>query len=125
MNINDRAGMPRKQRDVKYEETVRMLWGYAGRVDLVPGASRNGGRRMVWKYFKVQMDHSADKAYFSVRSLPSEAHCPSYCMDEPDSAMAEPGPDVRCECGVVHDGSGHDCEDSERGAGFVYNVRQG
>jgi hypothetical protein len=118
--------MPPKP-DVKYEELVRVRMGYApARETPLPGASRNRARLIVWKTYKVEMDHSRDNGHFRVKFLHSRAHCCEYLrnpeedqeefLEEPDSYFEE-----LCGCGAVHDGSGHDTAESE-GAGAVYNV---
>ena len=112
-------------RNVKYEEEVRVQWGF-GPKRAGPDSSRNRGRLRVWRTYKVEMEHSADRGYFRVKFQPSDAHCIEYCRDELDDEGEEPMPDSwfdsTCECGLVHDGSGHDTEESE-GAGSVYNVQ--
>jgi hypothetical protein len=112
-------------RNVKYEEEVRVQWGF-GPKRAGPDSSRNRGRLRVWRTYKVEMDHSTDRGYFRVTFQPSDAHCIEYCRDELDDEGEEPMPDSwfdsTCECGLVHDSSGHDTEESE-GAGFVYNVQ--
>lgn len=118
--------MPPK-RDVKYEELVRVRMGYGpARETPLPGTSRNRARLIVWKTYKVVMDHSRDNGHFRVLFLHSRAHCCEYLrnpeedqeefLEEPDSYF-----EGRCGCGAVHDGSGHDTAESE-GAGAVANV---
>ena len=120
-----------KPRDAKYEETVRVLWGYApNRADPLPCSSRNRARKYIWKTFNVEMDHSRDNGYFRVTYDPSNAHCPDYCQDhvewddEEEEGKSDSWFEEQCACGVVHDGSSddHDTVQSE-GAGSVYNVK--
>jgi hypothetical protein len=85
----------------RYTERVRVLWGRA------PGAWANGGRALVWKHFRVELERSAD-GYFRVFGLRTEAHCPMYC--QPKHHAYASALDGRCVCGVVHDSAGHDGE---------------
>ena len=110
------------QRD-SHAEKVRVLWGYApNRSDPLPGASRNGGRSMIFKDFLVEMDHSLNNAHFRVTHDHRDYHCRNYCTDQPhritrdNSWFQQP-----CECGVVHDGCDHDTDDA-LDEGAVYNV---
>jgi hypothetical protein len=74
----------------------------------------------------VEMDHSRDKGCFRVTYMHIDAQCPEYCSNEPDAPGEEGMPnsyfEEQCECGDVHDGSGHDSEASYRNAGCVFNV---
>jgi hypothetical protein len=113
----------------KYQEKVRVLWGYAPRrAELMAGASRNRALQMVWRTFLVDMDHSVDNGHFRVRYKDSDAHCLEYCSNEPDAPEQAGMPDSyfeeQCACGIVHDGSEHDCEASYHGVGRVRNVER-
>ena len=126
MDIKDTTGMA--ERSVTYKEVVRVLWGYAPhRAEPMACASRNRAQKMVWKTFLVEMDHSCDKAYFRVTFMDSDAHCPEYCVYDPqddEPGMPERWFEEECECGIVHDGSEHDSEASYRRARCVYNVEK-
>ena len=113
----------------KYQEKVRVLWGYAPhRSEPMAGASRNPALQMVWRTFLVDMDHSVDNGCFRVRYKDSDAHCLEYCSNEPDAPEQAGMPDSyfeeQCACGDVHDGSGHDCQASYHGVGRVRNVER-
>ncbi len=73
----------------RYTERVRVLWG------LAPGTWVNGGRALVWKHFRVELDRSAD-GYFRVYGLRTEAHCPLYCQPRHHMYANLEG---RCMCG--------------------------
>jgi hypothetical protein len=124
MDIKDAAGMA--ERSLTYTEEVRVLWGYAPhRAEPMAGASRNRAETMIWKTFLVEMDHSRDKGFFRVKFMDSDTHCPEYCVYEPqddEAGMPESWYEEQCECGIVHDGDGHDSKESYYGVGKVRNV---